>query len=233
MAKKIRSPGRMIQAMDGARDAMLATDTELGALSKRFSTPVLLRIMDKATHAMIPDVRKALENSYQASGLKVVTGKLRDVVATKAIILAGPFGFRIEYGQGVKYDKKHGGNAYASASAKKYGAVYQPLNKAVGSYYRDLPTGQLRRRKKAAGAFGDRAKRTLKKAIFKKQITDNPSSKVERGLHAVSAGTIRIEAPVRNFFEFLPADVAALQARFTALVKGDLKQRIEGVTING
>lgn len=237
MAKKIRSPGRMILAMDAARDVMTKTDSQLGAAAKRLSTPVLLKLMETATRTMVPDVRQALENSYRASGFKTVTGKLREVVATKAIIIPGPFGFRVEYAQGVKYGKgkgdSKGGNVYASASAKKYGAVYQPLNKKVGSYYRDLPTGELRRRKQAAGEFGDRAKRTLKKAIFKKQITDNRASKVDRGLKAASVGSIRVQPPISTFFEFLPTDVAALQAKFTGLMKQRLVHGLKGIKVNG
>jgi len=233
MKLKKLSANRVISAMDGARTAVDSVDRQLAAYASRFSRPVLLRIMEKAAKAMIPDVRKALENSYDASGFREVTGKLKDAVARKAIIIAGPFGFRVEYAAGIKYDKKKGetkepGNVYASASAKKYGAVYQPLNKKVGSLYRDLPTGEMRRRKKAAGEFGDRAKRTLKKAIFKRQITDNRKSKVDKGLQSVSAGTIRVQAPVKNFFEFLPGDIAALQEKFTSLIKADLGQRVKG-----
>jgi hypothetical protein len=115
--------GKMAVSFKDSLDAFKTVDSELAQLQAAFSEAELLKVMGAATKQMIPDVRAALERSYDASGVGTRTGILRKVVATNAIISAGPFGFRVEYGAKASYPAG-GGNVYANASSKKYGAIY-------------------------------------------------------------------------------------------------------------
>jgi len=176
-------------------------------------------ILNEVVAAITPVIRKELANSYRASGVNRRTGTLHSVVVDKAIIGATTGGYFVKFGPDAKYAKGKG-KVYAVAGTLKYGAVRQPLNKKKGSFYRDLPTGELRRRKEAAGELGDRAKRTLKRAVLQRKITDNPRSKVDAGMKSISAGTISVIPPRKGFFELSPTQQQAIiNAALPAIVK--------------
>ena len=116
---------RISLTLNSSSDALAMADKHLNQLVTMFTEKELLRVMHQTTIEMVPDVRAALQYSFNQSGVQDVTGKLRRVVATDAVITAGPFGFRCEYGPKINYTKEEGGgNIYASASSKKYGAIY-------------------------------------------------------------------------------------------------------------
>lgn len=123
-------------------------------------------VIDKAAQRLVGAVRAELAISYAQSGLKTQSGTLKRAAVTNAIVERGAGGIFIRMQRGASYPGDKKGNVYSAAGVFRYGGIRQPLTKAAGSLVVDLPTGKMRKRKFAAGEFGDRAKRSLKKKFF-------------------------------------------------------------------
>jgi hypothetical protein len=173
------------------------------------------RVTTAVASKLIPFVRAELEKAYDASGLKTDTGALRRASATNAVIevVAGK-GFLISMARGAKYTKRKG-NVYAAAFSHKYGAVRQPLTKAAGSLYKDLPTREMWARKTAAGEYGAKAKRTLKK-VMTKAFGASGQTNFGKGVHFIP--------PHKPFFTLSKDQIATIQKRQAELVKAELNR---------
>lgn len=190
-----------------------AAVSAIGALTPEQSRAVSGRVAAK----LLPFVRSQLEASYQASGMATRSGTLRRASATNAIIELTPNGFFISMARGAKYGRSHTGkakgNVYAAAYAHKYGAIRQPLTKAKGTLYEDLPTGKMVARKKAAGEYGGRKKRTIKK-IAAKAFSSSGQTDLGKGVHYIP--------PDPPFFTLSKAQMKLIQERQAQLVKAEL-----------
>lgn len=162
---RMRETQRKLAASGRALDSIANSRTALAQAA-----------VDAAAQRIIPEVRQELFASFVASGIKSKSFTLVNAHVWNAKIRRGRHGIVIETDPASKnYQSKSGekpGDVYAAGGAHKYGSVRQPLTKAVGSLYRDLPTGQMRPRKFAAGEFGERAKRTLKKKFKSGRVGD-------------------------------------------------------------
>ena len=223
LATSLSSMGQAARDVSGSRGA-----AQLAALSKL--TPQKMEdIQVEAARKLRATITRMLIQSFSASGLESRSGTMLRALSNPFISIS-PTRIRVELRDGIKYPGAKKGNVYAAAGVFRYGGVRQPLTKKVGSLYRDLITKKLVPRKQAAGSFGDRAKRTLKKAILKKQITDNPTSKVEKGLRMVAEGKITVLPPKWPFFLARETDLAALQAEWAGYIRDGV--RAAGVEAN-
>lgn len=190
------TPGKIIQAID-----------QMAVSGKRVETQQLMKVV---AERMESAVRAELAICWARSGLKSKSGALYAAAVSNAKITATSTGFLISMADGCPDD------VYARASSFKHGAVRQPLTKEKGSLYEDLPTGQMRPRKYAAGEFGERAKRTLKKSM----------SKAHSATGQTSFGTESFVPPKPGFFRFTSEQVARLNAKrdlYTAEIIRGLK----------
>jgi hypothetical protein len=177
-------------------------------------------LMKSVVKQIEPVIRAELKKSYQRSGVGRATGTLERVVVTEAIIGPTRQGFYVKYAPGVAY-KSGKGSPYGAAGAFRYGAVHQPLTKAKGSLYKDLSTGLMVPRKKAAGDLGWRAKQTLKKSVLKKK---NPNVNIFYGSKNVGNG-VYVTRPKPGFFELDTAQQQRVVRAAIPVMIGELKQR--------
>jgi hypothetical protein len=164
-------------------------------------------------------LRAMLIENYNASGLgkgddKKVTG-LRAAMS-RAVVDVQPRKIMVYLPSGLKFSNGKG-DIYAAAGSYRWGAVRQPLTKAKGSLYKDLPTGFYVPRKKAAGDYGDRAKRSIKDSALRGA---GPTAKAQK---ALQSGKVTVIAPKPPFFRTTDAQNKALEKEWVKNVAEALK----------
>jgi hypothetical protein len=138
-----------------------------------------------------------------------------------AVIDAQPGKIMVYLPEGLKFgEDSKGGNVYAAAGAFTYGAVRQPITKRAGvDQYFDKISGKHRFYVKNRGAFGDKAKRSIKAAILKGAALSPRQTKAR---NAIASGKVTVIPPKFPFFKTTPAQDGELQALWIECVKESL-----------
>lgn len=206
---KIRTFARQAAAISASKGSIFKKLDDLADINKS----AVESVIDMASARLVSAVRAELAISFAQSGLKTQSGTLKRAAVTNAIVERGAGGIFIRMQKGVNYPSDKKGNVYKAAGVFRYGGVRQPLTKAVGSLYKDLPTGQMRKRKFAAGEFGARAKRSLKKNVFEKST-----------IHQTRIGQVTYLKPKEHFFQLSNTQKERLHKLFNEYVAEGMKE---------
>lgn len=188
-----------------------------------------------ATSKLRPQIVSYLQQNYAASGLNNRSGDMGRALAN-VTLYASETGFFIQMRDGLKY-KSGAGDIYAAAGVFRYGGVRQPTVHAKGGAVRDLPTGRMRKRKYAAGAMGDKLKRTVKAVVLKTGKIQGLSTKQRDAFERAQEVTrkkigkpidlgrgITVLKPRPPFFELTGAQMEALSVAWAGNLRGELKK---------
>lgn len=138
---------------------------------------------------------------------------------SQAVIDAQPGKIMVYLPGGLKFGES-GGNVYAAAGAFTYGAVRQPITKRAGvDQYFDKISGKHRFYAKNRGAFGDKAKRSIKANVLHGAPL---SAKQGRASKAIASGKVTVIPPKPPFFRTTPAQNFELQELWIKCVKESL-----------
>ena len=175
--------------------------------------------MVKAGQRLGGMLRGFLIENYAASGLGKKSGKSKatglQAAMNRAIVDVQPKKIMVYLPSGLQFSDGKG-SVYAAAGAYRWGAVRQPLTKAKGSLYKDLPTGHYVPRKTAAGDYGEKAKRSIKDSVLRGA---GPTAKAHK---ALSSGKVTVIPPRPPFFRTTPAQDKRLEAQWFKEVKAAL-----------
>jgi len=213
LGTKLRSFGQAVSAVTESQAIK-----DFNALAKA-KPGVVESAMAKAGQKLGATMRNMLVQNYGASGLggkskKGATG-LRAAM-NQAVINVQPTKVMVYLPSGLQFSDGKG-SVYAAAGAFKWGAVRQPLTKAKGSLYKDLPTGQYVPRKTAAGEYGEKAKRTIKASAL------GGAGLKGKAYKALHTGGVTVIAPKPPFFTTTASQNKQLQDEWFGHVKAALK----------
>jgi len=177
--------------------------------------------MAKAGQKLGGMLRGMLLQNYNASGVgtkskdKKVTG-MRAAIS-RAIIDVQPRKVMVYLPSGLKFSDGKG-SVYAAAGVFRWGGVRQPMTKAKGSLYKDLPTGLFVPRKSATGDYGEKVKRGIKASVL---TGAGPSAKASK---ALSSGKVTVVPPSPPFFKTTAGQDKILQDEWFKNVKAALRR---------
>lgn len=178
---------------------------------------------------LTPVVQRMLVQNLRASSVKKRSGGLEAAVAGAKVWLRRKRG-RVDLFIGFKPKIKSKGktSVYVYGSALNYGAVHQPMT--TRKIQSSSPTTHARYGK--AGAFGRRAKRSLKKAVLGeisrravlalerkkvrvsgKRTNFDPFNARNKGDRVHISGGVTVIKP-RNFFHLTPVQTRVIQALY-------------------
>jgi hypothetical protein len=200
-------------------------------------------IMGRVARKLVRYIRNMLWQNYNASGIQTRTGTLLKASVLDVIIEPDSRGFKIQMSPSVSYPvrgvhisknratkevvkelalgahkdsfrkSRKKGNVYAAAAIMRYGGVRQPLIHAAKSAIFDPISKTWRKRKKAAGRFGEEKKNTLKKS-FAKAFAKSGDSDMGAGISYIP--------PKPPFFTLTPSQRSELMNIQSELVRNEM-----------
>lgn len=231
-----------LKRLSKAREALAKSEGARQLSSFKKLDPQKVRdAMQSAAAELGPSIGRSLVANFHAAGLQSQSGTMLGALGSP-VAFTRPTGFTVKLRPGIGYGKKSG-SVYAAAGVFRYGGVRQPLIHKKGDLYKDLPTGKMVPRKFAAGALGDKLKRSVKAAVLKngkiiglgrkaRDAFERAQDKTRKKLgKAVDLGHgLTVLRPREPFFRLTPGQIATHQNEWFEGFKKKLRQH--GVQID-